>query len=232
LRIRDGAHKPRATVGRRLQLSGPAEPPRAVAYALQAKPFAKLPVGGQPPAVIRDTKGELSVLGGQDEFHRVCFTVPSGIADGFLRDAVEVGRCDAVLHPHRALAVERACHAKAVSGLAGQGIEGAHEALFLYRHRAQAARQRPDLVAEGRDNVLGFPHVIRFGEFLGTEPSVERREGKEQAGELLAHGIMQVLADAPALRVADAENLLLQPSVLGDIEPDANHAHGPARRIA
>ena len=146
-----------------------------------------------------------------------------GIADGLLRDAKEVGLGSQVTDPRGRFASKLALDTEQTFRASGQLFEGPGQALASQIHRPQPTRQftrvRHGLAGQPGD----FPGARRFGPGTGRQLPLQGSRQKLYARQLLAHVVMQILADSLLNPFANRKDLLLQ------FHPPGHIADEPAR---
>ena len=117
---------------------------------------------------------------------------------------------------------------EAVAGGFGQFFQGRRQTLCFQPDGEEAARQLAGL-GDGLVQQAGDSrgHVLRSGRRAGQQVAVQRVGVEGQAHQLLAKSVVNVLADAGLLAVADLQELALEAVALG-FRPDARNG---ARRL-
>ena len=118
---------------------------------------------------------------------------------------------------HRPLAVEAASDFEAVAGGFGQFFQGGRQPLLLQPDGEEAARQLAGFGDGLVQEIRHSPRGLRLRPALGGELALQRVGVKGQADQVLAEPVVNVLANAGLLAVADLEDLALQAVALGDV---------------
>src|SRR3954454_21820658 len=147
----------------------------------------------------------------------------SGVAQGLLGNAIQVGRLVVIVELHRRRALKPTRNAMYLGGLPRQLRQCRHETFPIYWYLHHAAGQRAhalitqlDSPGHARGDLAGRGRVVaaqRFREALRQEP---------ETGELLLSPVVQLLAYAALLQHRHVDDFLLQRLVLGHV---AGHAH-------
>src|SRR5258706_4060815 len=143
------------------------------------------------------------------------------IGDRLLGDSIQVGRNDVVRQADLFLALEDARNFEPRCHVQGQLFQAGHEALGFQFYRIKTARDVPRLgdgVIQQAGDAVG---LAPFGNVFGGQVLLEHVAVKSCADEDLAKTVVQILADARLLPVADLDQLPLELPDLRDINRNA-----------
>ena len=153
-----------------------------------------------------------------------------GIADRFLRDAIEVRGRGIVVHQDRRITLKNTADPGPFGDVVRQVLEGGHQTFGFHLHRVkpprQVARQRNSLL----DQLDHFARIGGLGQRLGRQAFAQHLAGQRRARQVLAQAVMQIVPNPALFPLADLENLLLQPLALRHLP---HQGRGPLReRVA
>src|ERR1051325_9124372 len=182
----------------------------AVLHDAQAEATAALVFGRQSDAVVANQERDPLTGPGQTDGHGFGLAVFHRIVDALLYDAEQVRGKGGILDDQIVVAFQPARDGEELFDVADQFAQRGGEALRLQFRREQAARQVARLRQSLDDQAADLAGVVRLGQRLGGEFSLQNLAQKTDARQVLAKTVMQVLADALLFAVADLENFPFQ----------------------
>jgi hypothetical protein len=148
----------------------------------------------------------------------------NGVGDCLLSDAIKM-RCDGVVVDcNTPVETKFTANLEQFPGIFRQLLQRCHQTMRVECDRGQTAREHPrarDRVADAHGN---HGCLFGFGFRFGQKVALQHVAHQLDASEALAQIVVQVLADAALLALANFEHFTLEALALGDVDARSDDA--------